>query len=307
MSEHQPLLQEDGFQDDGFATVFPPPASMKKHRGGSFLENGGIVLLACLPAVEFALVVALFVFAYHDYRLTVWISVGVCELKGVLLVFSGARRGRSLQVAVGLLVLSAVCAGSCIGLYIYDAFASSYWTLHKGATYTNLDPLAKGSDHGDAASITFTQDAFVDTERTLGYMKAGTVYCVAPVSGQKYSTAPQYWAAGTDCCDQRANFRCGAVGKPMAKTGVRILDDGDRAKYLTAIRMAESVYNLSPTETGDFVLTWTVDTKRFVDKYRRSSIILLVAASTLYLLCSVVAGLLLRRILTEWSRQQELL
>lgn len=306
MSERQPLL-EDGFQDDGLATVFPPPASLKKHRSGFFPESGLIVLLACLPAVEFALVVALFVFAYHDYQRTVWTSVGVCELKGVLLVLFGARRGRKLQTAAGLLVLSAVCAGSCIGLYIYDAFGSPYYTLSRGATYTNLDPLAKGSDHADAASITFTQDAFVDTERTLGYMKAGTVYCVAPVVGQKYSNAPQYWAAGTDCCDQRANFRCGATGKPMAKTGVRILDDGDRAEYLTAIRMAESVYSLSPTETGNYTLTWTVDTKRFADKYRRSSLVLLAAAASLYLLCSVVAGLLLRRILAERSRQQEFL
>jgi len=249
-----------------------------------------------LPWLMYTLVVCVFIYFYHDYRWLVWSLVAACVLLGTLILAMGAGRSRSVHLAVGLLCLAGTCVGTSVGVYLYDTYASTYWQLQDGAEYKHLSPSSKASDYADATILSFTQDAFVDTERTLGYMEAGAVYCVAPVTSQKFSSAPQYWAAGKDCCDQRANFRCGDTGNAKANTGVMILDEHERAKYKTAIRMAEAVYNLSPTETGRYALAWTASSENNLkDDMWASCHNLFFLSSGMYLVCSVAAALMLRK------------
>merc|ERR1719253_1607017 len=128
---------------------------------------------------------------------------------GLVFVAVGFGRDKSIHLAVGLLCLTACCIGSSIGLFIYDSYGVTFWQLQGGAEYEHVSPASKGSNFADAQVLHFMPDAFVDTERTLGYMEAGTVYCVAPVAAAKFSSAPQFWAAGKNCCDMRGNFKCG--------------------------------------------------------------------------------------------------
>ena len=66
--------------------------------------------------------------------------------------------------------------------------------------------------------LIFSLDARVDTARSLGY-KAKTVFCVAPIID--YATdSVEYWAAGSNCCGQRADFSCDDVWNPKARSGV---------------------------------------------------------------------------------------
>jgi len=257
-----------------------------------------LIVAIFLPWLILMLVVSAFVYLYYEYRWLVWSLVGASILLGLLMVAMGAGRSRSAHLAVGLLCLAASCVGTSCGVYLYDTYASMYWQLQDGAEYQNLSPSSKASDYADASMLSFTQDAFVDTERTLGYMEAGAVYCVAPVTSQKFSTAPQYWAAGKDCCDQRANFRCGGtgIGKGQTRTGVLIQDETERSKYKTAIRMAEAVYNLSPTETGRVALAWTESPQsNLKDDLWASCHNLFFLSSGMYLVCSVAAALMLRK------------
>jgi len=281
--------------------MFPRPygqLSSQKKFSSSGMGLADYIVAIFLPWLIFTLVLTAFIYFYYEYRWLVWSLVAGCLLLGTLMVAMGAGRSRSTYLAVGLLCLAAACVGTSIGVYLYDTYASTYWQLQDGAEYKGVSPSSKASDHADATIFSFTPDAFVDTVRTLGYMEAGVVYCVAPVASSKFSDAPQYWAAGKDCCDQRANFHCGDVGNignAQAKTGVIIKDESERAKYKTAIRMAEAVFNLSPTETGRFVLAWsgTSDTNLKDDLWSRCHTLFFIS-SGMYLAFSVTAVLLLR-------------
>lgn len=248
-----------------------------------------------LPWLMFALVVTIFIFLYYDKRILSWFLIGACMLLALLLVAVGILQSRNIHLAVGMLCLTALCIGASVGSYTYCTYASTYWLLENGVVYKGVSPLTQGSGYADATLLSFTTDAFVDTERTLGYMENGVVYCVAPVTTQKFSNSPQYWAAGMDCCDQRSDFRCGDTSNEKAKTGLRIWDKNDRDKYNTAIRMAESVYNLSPSETGHYSLTWTASGNNPKDDLWSSCLIILVLTSSMYFICSLGAALILRK------------
>jgi len=258
---------------------------------------GDHIVAIFLPWLMFTLVVWVFIYFYWEHRWAAWSLVAACLLLGSLIVAMGAGRARSVRLAVGLLCLAATCVGASVGVYLYDRYASTYWQLQDGAEYKHLSPSSKGSDYADASLLSFTPDAFVDTLRTLGYMEAGVVYCVAPVSTQKFTDAPQYWAAGKDCCDQRGNFRCGDAGNVQAKMGVLIQNESDEQKYKTAIRMAEAVYNLSPTETGHYALMWTAseDSSTYKTDLWASCLHLFCMSSAMYFVCSVVAAMMLRK------------
>lgn len=298
-AEEQPLLAPE-YEEDG---MFPPPCgglSSRKNLSSSSSSMGfaDCIVAIFLPWFIFTLVLTAFIYFYYASRWLVWSLVAACLLLGALMVAMGAGRSRSIHLAVGLLSIAAACVGTSVGVYFYDTYASTYWQLQDGAEYKGLSPSSKASDHADATILSFTPDTFVDTMRTLGYMEAGVVYCVAPVASPKFSNAPQYWAAGKDCCDQRANFRCGAVSNidnVQGKTGVLIKDESDREKYKTAIRMAEAVFNLSPTETGRFALAWTgtSDTNFKDDLWSRCHNLFFIS-SGMYLAFSVAAVFLLR-------------
>lgn len=297
MEEEQPLLPQELSLRDAEDGSFPPPSGQLSF---SKVRNSGMgiadhIVAIFLPWFMFTTVVWLFIYIYHEHRWLVWTCIGAFFLVGLLLVAMGNGRSRSVHLAIGLLSLAAICVGSSIGIYLYDTYVSMYWQLQDGAEYINISPGSKASDHANATMIGFTPDAFVDTDRTLGYMEAGVVYCVAPVSSQKFSSAPQYWAAGRDCCDQRSHYQCGETINLQAKTGVLIQNENERPKYETAIRMAEAVYNLSPTETGRYALAWTPSDRNFKDDLWASCRNLFLLSSGLYLVCSVAAAFILRK------------
>lgn len=293
MAEDTPLLAPDG--EDMFSRPNGKLLSPQKPGGGG-MGMIDLVVAIFLPWLMFTLVVCCFIYFYHDYRWLVWSIVGASVLLGMLMVAMGAGRSRSVHLAVGLLCLTATCVGTSLGVYLYDTYASTYWQLEDGAEYQQVSPSSNGSNYADATTLSFSPDAFVDNTRTLGYMEAGVVYCVAPVTSQKFSSAPQYWAAGKDCCDQRANFRCGDAANPLAKSGVAIQDDDLLAKYKTAIRMAEAVYQLDPTATGRVALSWTASAgSSLKEDLWASCLNLLFLSSGMYLVCSAAAALLLRK------------
>lgn len=337
MADEQPLLSPSDAEEAGLGTTFPPPAGLKKSPGVPKMGIEHCLVATFLPWLMFTLVVTLFIFLYYDAPFLVGFLICACVLLVMGLVFLGVGQSRRVHIAIGLLCILAICIGASVGYCTFHNYASTYWLLEDGNVFHDVSPSSTGANYPNATLIGFSQDAFVDTQRTIGYMENGVVYCVAPISSrnweqqreQRWSAgfyhAPQYWAAGIDCCDQRSGFRCGdtdardfgqdtrqRVVSTAAKGGLRIWDNRDRERFNTAIQMAESVYDLCnekrPTigrgneirrqcraMTGRYSLTWIATGNNPKDDLWESCMIILALTSSLYFICSLAAALILRK------------
>ena len=74
----------------------------------------------------------------------------------------------------------------------------------------------------------FAKEAKVNVENALGY-KAKSTYCVAPIIDDETDII-YYWAAGTDCCGQRASFTCDDVWNPRARAAVVLTDNNGQGQ-----------------------------------------------------------------------------
>jgi len=301
LEELHPLVSdvgEDNFSSQGSFTTFPPPRkTMNRIDWSMRISNLDFLVMVFLPSCMFLLVVLLFVLIFYEYQWLVWSMMAMCFLLGILFILVGIARLQLSHLAIGLLCLAAACTGAGAGFYIYVAYASSYWSVENGAVYKHVEPSTPGSKYADASLITFTPDSIVDFGRSLGYMEAGSLYCVAPIipAGPSSDTA-QYWAAGWDCCGSRGDFKCGDVRKDEAKGGVRIFDD--REQFSAAVRMAESVYQMRPSGGGIPVL-WTVTDERFIHNLFVSCMSAVAVASAISVVCSFGAALAIR----IWARK----
>lgn len=251
-----------------------------------------------MPWLVFSLIVCLYAFAYGDFGPLVWALVAASALLALLFISMGGASGKVAQLALGFLVLTSVGVAVPVGLFVESTYMEEYWRLDSGAEYSHVNPAVPGASYGDASALVFEKGSFVDTEHSLGFMRLGKVFCVAPVLGPGVpgagaAAAAQYWAAGTNCCNHRGAFVCNDVEDPIAHSGV-VASDVD-GSYWTAVRMASAVYELpTPTSTPVF-LRWTSDTTKFKDKLWTGALTLSAVASSSHLLGSTVAGLMLSR------------
>jgi len=289
----QPLLPQEALANGRGNlgdTDFPPPT---KVRGvNPFLTKADLAVCALLPWLIFAMVLCLFLFSYEDYSFLVWALVAVSLLMTLLFLAMGASAGRSGLLALGFLSLVAIITSVCIGLFIFHQYLKEYYWVESGAVYDNVSPAASGKDHQDATILRFAEGSFVDTQRTVGYMEAGVVYCVAPVLSKRFSNAPQYWAVGLDCCDQRNNFRCGDVDDGSAKNGIG--EAQHTKQYSTAVRMAEAVYEMNAEQSSKVLVRWTKDPDAAKEELWSNAIDVAVTAIGLYLIASIAAAFILK-------------
>jgi len=169
--------------------------------------------------------------------------------------YKGLRRGKPERTSL----VTAICcwfglgAGLWLGESNFRRYAFAYYSYNDLALYTNIDPARdKGQSYMDAGQVYFKESAIVLTSKAIAYQNAG-IYCAAPIVRQPIevqgtSTASQnvllpesgtidFWAVGQDCCDTTGqNFKCGAVGKPFARSGLRMLRDDVRPFYMMAVQ-----------------------------------------------------------------------
>jgi len=278
----------------------PTPRTSGLSRSDKDAPQGGMsqfAAVALLPWLVFSLIVALFALAFQAFQPVVWASVAACVMLALLFVAMGGRRGRPSQLAVGLLILGAVAIAVPIGRFVDLNFMAEFWRLDAGAAYRRLSPLDPGASHADATMVEFQEGTFVDVQRALGYMKDGIVYCVAPITraGANQSQAPEYWAAGEDCCERRGNFACGDVESRTARSGLAVFDD--EGHYRTAVRMAQSTYELSAAPGAvlapPVLLRWTESPSSYMDSLLKGALTFASVACVVHLLGSGCAGAVL--------------
>lgn len=132
--------------------------------------------------------------------------------------------------------------------------SSAYYRSLEMSIYTDVDPLrVRGQQIMDAAAITFINSSHVDQSHIMGFRNKD-MFCVAPIisnllppPGEPMPTY-DFWAIGTNCCDYPSDttrsFRCGAVGKENATSGIRLFNDYSHPFYRLAVQQAEAVYHI---------------------------------------------------------------
>jgi len=182
----------------------------------------------------------------------------VCFL---LLAVNAWRKGQSegLQDPTWLVVLFATCliawfVGMASGHGIYYQYMLPYFEVNALNTYQSVDPaLYEGQQLMDAGRITFTPGTHLDLKHSMGFRNMET-YCVSPIVSGNTAAAGNssempsfdFWAVGLNCCSgHKPDFHCGEYNNPSAKSGLRLMDDYQRAYFRLAVQQAEAAYNIN--------------------------------------------------------------
>lgn len=256
-------------------------------------------ILVLLPWLVFTTVLCLLTFAYHHFRSLVYLLVFIGLLLSLLFILIGTRHRKSgggpIYLYLGFLSVFGVLMGSVVGLYAYHEFAVQFWAIEEGRAYTNVRPDDPALGHLDAGRLSFSLDARVDTQRTVGFRdKTGSIFCVAPIVGDQDLTTGEYFAAGEGCCDQRSDFDCDDSSDPKARGGIVLVDrspfvSSSREKYLKAAKEAEGTYELKAGKYPIFI-KWVRDAESVQDQYWNECLVFVLFASVVHLGVSAVFG-----------------
>lgn len=211
-------------------------------------------------------------------------------------------RGRKVgSICVGMLCLTSLAAGWMVGLLADYSYMDEYYRLVHGGAHQSVVASGTGAtSYSDASVLRFQEGTFIDTERTLGYMVQGQVYCVAPVTGQTFSDDLMYYAIGENCCEQRSDFHCSKAEpqKGQVLAAVVLNDEGGDDHYQTAIRMLSSVYNMKYTGKRK-ILKVLSDINAYEGDLWDGALISIICSSILYGLICIMTALFLRNVLKD--------
>jgi hypothetical protein len=171
------------------------------------------------------------------------------------------------SVILGFALFGAVLLGE----QIYDHNTRPYYTIKDLKVVGDLDASKEhGQNVMDAGLFYFAEGNQIDAMRSW-HFKQGTLYCVAPVIKGFYPGVPDtqsfdFWAVGKDCCSETASdFRCGNYNNPLARAGIRILNDADRPFYRLAVEQAQTTYGIMSQHPVFF--EWAADPLQIVHSW----------------------------------------
>jgi len=177
---------------------------------------------------------------------------------------------RNLFVNLAVVWWMALIAGTVFGDRCYWNSTLKAYSYDELVSYINLDPW---NDHGqsymDSGWVYFKENTHI-VRNLFTRFHNGENYCVAPIvrgpirpqaGGAALSastgtdalpiingyTVPRsgtydWWAVGMNCCpgdpkvEANATFNCGDAPDPIARAGMRLLDDSERPYYLLAVQ-----------------------------------------------------------------------
>lgn len=296
LAEQEPLLpsQGGGSGRAAFAGLLDSRGPARPRPRRSRLSE--IAIAVALPWLLFFLVECLFLFAYGDMRVLVWVLVSLCALLSLLFVFLGVAARHAMFLVLGFLCLAAVVVSCSVGLFIDGRFLCRFRELERGSEYTGVSPLRSARATHDAGVLHFVNGTFVDDRRTLGYVSSGRIFCVAPVGLEgEYARTVEYWAVGVDCCEKRTNFDCGSARDLQAVTAVVEPQSSASEAHARAIAQAESVYNLTSSEHAQMT-HFTSRPSEVSDGFWDQAMNTAMLAGMSHLVFSAVAGVAILRL-----------
>jgi len=253
-----------------------------------------IIVSIVLPWLIFFLVISLFLFAYHDMRVLVWMLIILCFGLALLFLILGRAARHGTFLAIGFLCMVSVLAGVTVGLWIKNEYLHRYWQLDDGQVYENISPISNSAATADASIIHFRNGTFVDDMRTVGFVAQGSIYCVAPfgIPGP-YTSRVEYWAVGINCCEKRMNFECGTAREPGNLSAVVEVPS---RQFKAAIQQAQSIYGVTSADSMQ-LLNVMGNPNDFVDEMWDEAMSIALIAMILDLLICALAGMVIAKVL----------
>lgn len=223
---------------------------------------------ACLATLLFADVFLALVFSlrYQSYMAALIIGPVLCGLLCVALAVVGYIRFRRGAPARALFIMAfaafgGTLTGYIVGERVWWKYTVNYYNYEDMASYVNVDPgVDVGQSFMDAGTIYFKEESYVLTRKALAFHN-GATYCVAPIVRQPVQMLPgqsnpfvlqtvtgyappkagtlDWWAVGTNCCGTTGTdqpFTCGDTESQLARSGLRLLNNEERAMYLLAVQ-----------------------------------------------------------------------
>jgi len=255
----------------------------------------GAVSLIALPELVFAVITCLYAFVYHRFpEVVVLAVVGFVALSIMFVTLDKSTRveGR-WYLFLGVLCFMATVMGTLYGLYNYHENFLQYEAYSANREYSNVLPSEPAAAHADAGKIEFSKSARIDTTKAVGF-KQGDVYCVVPIMDDMQTSRVEYWAAGMNCCKQRADFQCDDAGSVDAHSGVVILDTNsffpsNRDVYEKAVKEAEAAFDIVSSPNPLFV-RWVKSPQEVQEMYLSSGWGYLLVGIAVYFLLSIILG-----------------
>jgi len=201
---------------------------------------------------------------------------------GIALLALGYARYKRSRAArtflcLGLCLTVATMFAWILGDGNYWTYMATYYNIQDLDTYVNVDPSTeRGQSFMDGGQVYFKESTYVAVENANAFRNNG-IYCVAPIVRQPLANQGSerqveiegtfdmpasgtfdFWAVGINCCDPTGMaFKCGDVGNPWARSGLRLIRDDQRAFFYMAVQEWAAKYGL-PTKHPLFFY-WVVD------------------------------------------------
>lgn len=187
-----------------------------------------------------------------------------------VLAFAWMTVNLGFEKAMAFLTVTSMLAwilGFCIGDSNFHSFMRPYYDINNLNVYPSVDPSKfGGAQLMDAGMIQFTKGSSLRLDKSVGF-KNDDIYCVAPIVSGKNQTTFDFWAIGTNCCSgHMPDFKCGEYTNPMARWGLRLMDDSKRDMFRLAVKEAEATYNLKAPHP--VLLYWLSDPTAEVNAYQ---------------------------------------
>mmetsp|Transcript_73441 Transcript_73441/g.165043 ORF Transcript_73441/g.165043 Transcript_73441/m.165043 type:complete len:329 (+) Transcript_73441:135-1121(+) len=167
-------------------------------------------------------------------------------------VLPGERPEPNWLMFLFLTMLVGWICGVVFGNLNYWTNLQPYYDYNNLNEYSDVTPATvRGQQLMDAGRIRFTNATRLDLRKSMGFKNLDT-FCVAPISitGTSAGTllpldSYDFWAVGLGCCSSNSDdFHCGEYNNPSAKSGLRLMDDYQRAYFRLAVQQAEAAYNI---------------------------------------------------------------
>jgi hypothetical protein len=258
------------------------------------------ILFCTIVAVLLFIYVYLLVeskFRHEEWLLAMLLGPGVVFLLCVgfsfiaykKLKFSVQGDRRNLCVNLAICAWCGLIAGFCLGERSYWQYTTNIYSYRDLVSYVDVSPSKdNGQSYMDSGHVYFHEHSYVLRQK-FNKFRNGDTYCVAPIVAGRFTAQPgtnantmngfvlpesgtyDWWAVGTNCCDgtEAANFTCGSVNNPLARSGMRLLSDTQRPYYLLAVQEWSATYGL-PVKHPLF-FTWVKDPLETEDEFDQAA------------------------------------